>query len=97
MKKLVTKIDYDIEADKLKIEQKFGSEFLGRKETEYDPKELEKTKGTKLNPTVGYRSLKKGENHKGFSTEHANVTWHDRKLFESIISQPNERLKAIKR
>ena len=61
------------------------------------PKELEKTKGSKFNPTVGYRSLKKGENHKGFSTEHREVVWHDRKLFETLISQPGERLKGMKR
>ena len=71
MKKLVTKIDYDVKEDKLHVHQKFGSEFLGQKVTEYGPKELEKvSKRNKLNPTIGYRSLKKGENHKGLSTEH---------------------------
>ena len=86
MKKLVTKIEFNSQEDKINVHQKFGTEFLGEKVSEYKPKELEKTKGSSFNPTVGYRSLRKGENHKGFSTEHREVVWHDRKLFETLIS-----------
>ena len=32
-----------------------------------------------------------------FGTESEGVIWHDRKLFDSIISQPGERLKDMKK
>ncbi len=42
LQKLVTKVEYNHETEKLMFRQEFGSEFLGAKEFEYSPKELEK-------------------------------------------------------
>jgi hypothetical protein len=97
LQKLVTKIEYNHETDKVMLRQEFGSEFLGAKEFEYSPKELEKYQAKTFNKSIGYRSIKKGENHKRFGTEMPGVIWGDRKLLETIISQPGERLKGMKR
>ena len=97
LQKLVTKVEYNHETEKLMFRQEFGSEFLGAKEFEYSPKELEKYQAKTFNKTIGYRSIKKGENHKRFGTEVKGAIWHDRKLLETIISQPGERLKGMKR
>ena len=42
MRKMVTSISYNHETDKLTFEQQFGSVLLGRTETEFSPKEVEK-------------------------------------------------------
>ena len=97
LRKLVSKIEYDCETGKVTVRQEHGSEFLRPKEFELDVKEIEKFQGKTFNKTVGYRSIKKGDYHMRFGTESEGVVWHDRKLFDSIISQPGERLKDIKK
>ena len=53
-------------------------------ESEYDPKEVEKYQAKTFNKSIGYRSIKKGENHKRLGTEIKGAIWHDRKLLETI-------------
>ena len=69
MQKLVTKITYNVETDKVTVKQDFGSEFLNTVNAEYNPKELEKYDKKTITGRVGYRSIKKGENHKRLGTE----------------------------
>ena len=54
--------------------------------TVYGPKELEKYKGKTFNKYIGYRSIKKSDNHRKFATEGTGGEWSDRKLLETIIS-----------
>jgi len=42
---------------------------LNKAEYEYDPKEVEKYQGKTFNRAIGYRSIKKGENHRRLGTE----------------------------
>jgi len=97
LQKLVTKITYDSESDKLIFRQEFGSELLNVKETEYEPKEIEKYRAKTFNKSVGYRSIKKGEHHRRLATEIPGALWYDRKFLESVVSQPGERIKSMKR
>mmetsp|Transcript_23198 Transcript_23198/g.30965 ORF Transcript_23198/g.30965 Transcript_23198/m.30965 type:complete len:195 (+) Transcript_23198:754-1338(+) len=96
MRKLVSKIEYNHETDIVTIRREYGSEFLTPKEHELSAKEIEKYKSKTFNKTIGYRSIKKGDFHIKFGTESKGVEWHDRKLFDSVISQPGERVKNIK-
>lgn len=97
LKKMVSRVEYDTETQKVMVRQEFGSEYLTVKESEYGPKELEKYVGkARYNKTIGYRSIRKGDYHMKFGTENEKVIWHDRKLFDTVISQPGERLKDMK-
>ena len=97
LQKLVTKVEYNHETEKITFRQEFGNEFLNAKESEYTPKEIEKYQAKTFNKTIGYRSIKKGDNLRPFATEVKGAIWHDRKLLETVISQPGERLKGMKR
>ena len=99
MRKMVTSISYNNETDKLTLNQDFGSVVLGAKSVEYEPKEIEKYGAkTLFNRTLGYRTIRKGEPHQTLGTENKGAIWHDRKLYETIISQPGERVdKMVKK
>lgn len=102
MQKLVCEVKYDSVEDKIKITQPHGSMFLGNLESEYTPKELEKKMKmsgvkTSFNKSLGYRSIKKGENLREFGTEFEGAMWSDRQFMDTIISQPGERFKGHKR
>ena len=102
LRKMVTKISYNPETDKLTLRCEFGSASLAPEEYEYSPKELEKHEAkSRINKYLygyKYRSIKKGENFKRFSTERIEgAEWKDEKLFNTIISQPGERFKIYQK
>ena len=89
MRKMVTKITYNHETDRLTFEQQFGTVLLGRSQIDFSPKEVEKI-GKHLrtfwDQHSGYKSIIRGEQQKMLATEYSEAVWHDRKLFETIIS-----------
>ena len=71
--------------DENKVKVKgFNSGLLQPSEELFDPKDIEKFKLVTLNPTIGYKTLVTCEESRAFGTENIS-TWHDRKLFDSMV------------
>ena len=61
-----------------------SSAFITEQEALYDAKDFEKHRQKSMNPTIGYKRIKKDEPRWTFGTETIGK-WHDRKLFDSMI------------